>query len=69
MHVPTLCDWLILQLLLPTPTISFSLDHRQNIRDRVISGIGRNRNILIYLTLHDSVALMTTLMTLIFYFH
>ena len=24
------CDWLILPLLLPTPTIWFSLDHKRN---------------------------------------
>ena len=28
------CDWFILSLLLPTLTIWFSLDHKQNISDR-----------------------------------
>ena len=27
-------------LLLPTPTIWFSLDHKQNVSDGVVSGIG-----------------------------
>ena len=30
---------LVLLLLLPTPTIWFSLDHEQNISDRIMSGI------------------------------
>ena len=34
-------DWLILPLLLPTPTIQFSLDHKQNVSDGVVSGVGR----------------------------
>ena len=33
-------DWLILPLLLPIPTIWFSLDHKRNVSDGVISGIG-----------------------------
>ena len=33
MHVPTLCDWLLLPLLLPTPTIWFSLDHNRYASD------------------------------------
>ena len=33
-------DWVILPLLLPTPTIWFSLDNRRNISDGVLSGIG-----------------------------
>ena len=31
MFVSGPCDWLVLQLLLPTPTIYFSLDHKQRI--------------------------------------
>ena len=34
-------DWLILPLLLPTPTIWFSLDHMRNVSDGVVSGVGR----------------------------
>ena len=33
------CDWFILPLLLPNPTIWFSLDHKQNVSDGVVSGI------------------------------
>ena len=41
MHFPTLCDWVSFPLLLPTPTIWFSLDHKQNVSDGVVrSGIG-----------------------------
>ena len=43
------CNWFILQLLLPTPTIWFSLDYRRNVSDRVVSGVGRNGNVLIVL--------------------
>ena len=43
-------DWLILPLLLPTPTIWFSLDHKRNVSDGVVSGVGRNGNVLILLT-------------------
>ena len=42
---------LVLPLLLPTLTIWFSLDHKQNISDRVVSGVGRNGNFLNLLTL------------------
>ena len=31
---------LVLLLLLPTPTIWFSLDHKRNLSDGVVSGIG-----------------------------
>ena len=31
---------LVLPLLLPTPTIWFSLDHKRNVSDGVVSGIG-----------------------------
>ena len=34
------CDWFILPLLLPTPTIWFSLDHKRNVGDGIVSGIG-----------------------------
>ena len=44
------CDWFILLLLLPTPTIWLSLDHKRNVRDGVVSGVGRNGNVLILLT-------------------
>ena len=45
MHVPTLQLFvigLVLLLLLPTLTVWFSLDadHRRNVSDRVVSGIG-----------------------------
>ena len=43
-------DWLILPLPLPTPTIWFSLDHKRNVSDGVVSGVGRNGNVLILLT-------------------
>ena len=35
------CDWFILPLLLRTPTIWFSLDHKRNVSDGVVSGVGR----------------------------
>ena len=41
---------LVLLLLLPTPTIWFSLDHKWNVSDGVVSGVGRNGNVLILLT-------------------
>ena len=31
---------LVLPFLLPTPTIRFSLDHKRNVRDEAVSGIG-----------------------------
>ena len=31
---------LVLPLRLPTPTIWFSIDHKQNVSDGVVSGIG-----------------------------
>ena len=40
------CDWFILPVLLPTPTIWFSLDRKRNVSD----GFGRNGNVLILLT-------------------
>ena len=42
---------LLLLLLLPTPTIWFSRDYKQNVSDGVISGVRRNGNVLILLTL------------------
>ena len=47
-------DWFILLLLLPTPTIWFSLDDKRNISKGVVSGVGRNENVLILLTLIPS---------------
>ena len=44
------CNWFILPLLLPTQTIWFSLDYKRNVSDRVVSGVGRNGNVLIVLT-------------------
>ena len=61
-----------LRLLLLTPTIWFSLDHNRNVSDGVVSGVGRNGNVLILLTLilvTSDVALMTPLTTPIFDFH
>ena len=37
---PRLCDWLVLLLLLRTPTIWFSLDHKQNVNNGIVSEIG-----------------------------
>ena len=34
------CDCFILPLLLPTPTLWFSLDHKRNVSDGVVNGIG-----------------------------
>ena len=44
------CDWFILPLLFPTPTIWFSLDHKRKVSDGVVSGVVRNGNVLILLT-------------------
>ena len=62
------CDWFILPLLLPTPTIWFSLDHKRNVSDGVGSGVGRKWK-RSDSSDSDSVALMTPLITPIFYFH
>ena len=62
------CDWFILPLLLPTPTIWFSLDHKRNVSDGVISGVGRKWK-RSDSSDSDSVALMTLLTTAIFDFH
>ena len=57
-------DWLILPLLLPTPTIWFSLDHKQNVSDGVGRTWKRSDS-----SDSDSIALMTPLTTPIFDFH
>ena len=62
------CDWFILLLLLPTPTIWFSLDHKRNASDGVVNGVGRKWK-RSDSSDSDSVALMTPLTTLIFGFH
>ena len=61
-------DWLILSLLLPTPTIWFSLDHKRNVSDRVVSEVGRKWK-RSDSSDSDSVAFMTPLTTPIFDFH
>ena len=61
-------DWLILPLLLPTPTIWFSLDHKRNVSDGVVSGVGRKWK-RSDSSDSDSVALMTPLTTPSFDFH
>ena len=40
--------------LLPTPTIWFSLDHKRNLNNGLVRGVGRNGNVLILLTLIPS---------------
>ena len=62
------CDWFILLTLFPTLTIWFSLDHKQNVSDRVVSGVGRKWKCS---DSSDSgyIALITALTTLIFDFH
>ena len=50
-----------LSLLLPTPTIWFTLDHKRNVRDGDVSGAGRNGNGVILLS--STVALVTPLTT------
>ena len=47
---------LVLLLLLPTPTIWFSLDHKRNVRDGVVSGIGTlfSRDHKLYASDYDS---------------
>ena len=44
------CYWFIFPLLLPTPAIWFSHDHKRNVSDRVVRGVGRNGNVLLLLT-------------------
>ena len=62
------CDWLILPLLLPTPTIWFSLDHKRNVSDGIVSR-SRRKWKRSDSSDSDSVVLMTPLTTLIFDFH
>ena len=57
-----LCDWLVLPLLLPTPTTLFSLDHKRRSRKG-------NRKKWKCSDSSDSVELMTLLTTPIFDFH
>ena len=61
-------DWLFLPLLLPTPTIWFSLDPKRNVSDGVVSGVGRKWK-RSDSSDADYVALMTPLTTPIFDFH
>ena len=60
-------DWFILPLLLPTPTIWFSLDHKRNVSEGVGSGVGRKWK-RSDSSGSDSVVLMTPLTTPIFDF-
>ena len=62
------CDWFILPLLLPTPTIWFSLDHKRDVSDGVVSGVGRKWKRPDSFDSY-SVALMTPLRTKIIDFH
>ena len=55
-------DWFILPLLLPTLTIWFSLDHKQNVSGEVGSKVGRKQKCSNSSDC-DSVGLMTLLMT------
>ena len=64
----SVCDWFILPLLLRTPTIRFSLDHKRNVSDGVVSGVGRKWKRPDSFDC-DSVELMTLLTTPIFDFH
>ena len=59
-----LCDWLVLQLLLPTTTTQFSLDHKRRSRKRNQTKWKHSDS-----SDSDSVELMTLLTTLIFDFH
>ena len=63
------CDWFILPLLLPTPTIWFSLEYKRKLSDRVVSGVGRKWRRSDSNSDSDSVALLTPLTTPIFDFH
>ena len=48
------CDWFILPLLLPTPSVWFTIDLKRNVSSGVVSGVGRNGNVLILLSLIPS---------------
>ena len=61
-------DWFILPLLLPTPTVWFSPDHKRNVSKGVVSGVARKWKRLDSSD-SDSVALMTPLTTLNFDSH
>ena len=63
------CDWFILPLFLPTLTIWFSLDHKRNVSDGVVSGVGRKWRRSDSNSDSDSVVLLTPLTTPIFDFH
>ena len=56
------CDWFILSLLLPTLTIWFSLDHKQNVSREVGSKVGRKQK-RFNSSDSDFIGLMTLLMT------
>ena len=58
------CDWLVLPILLPTPTTQFSLDHKRRSRKRNPKKWKRSDS-----SDSDSVELMTPLTTPIFDFH
>ena len=58
------CDWLVLPLLLPTPTTQFSLDHKRRSRKRNRKKWKRSDS-----SDSDSVELTTPLTTPIFDFH
>ena len=61
-------DCFLLPLIPPTPTIWFSLDHKRNVSDGVVSGVGRKWK-RSDSSDSDYVALMTPLTTPIFDFH
>ena len=58
MHVPTLCDWFSSPASAsdPIPTIWFSLDHKRNVSDGVVSGIGTRFSLdhKVYASYYDS---------------
>ena len=56
------CDWFILPPPLLTPTIWCSLDHKRNVSEGVVSGVGRKWK-RSDSSDSDSVALMTPLTT------
>ena len=66
-HENVHCDWFILPLLLPTPIMWFSLDHKLIVSDGVLSEVGKWFRC--DSSDSDPVALMTPLTTPIFDFH